>query len=167
MKRRGRLKACFSRITRPRYIIPASSAGRILSHSGHVATRPLRGSVDVSKRDAGPLASLGPSELFGEMFDAQFGTACDLVDSPQAVAEIARFWESLGCLVRQLPPEEHDEIAAFYRLVIHHGNTCNQSGDIGCDLHYVGAHTTVASPRIKLISLPEVSARDKRGEHKK
>jgi prephenate dehydrogenase len=43
----------------------------------------------------------------------------DAHSEPQAVAEIARFWESLGCLVRQLTPEEHDEIAAAISHVPH------------------------------------------------
>jgi prephenate dehydrogenase len=43
----------------------------------------------------------------------------DAQSEPQAVAEISGFWESLGCVVRQLPPEEHDEIAAAISHVPH------------------------------------------------
>src|SRR3954468_3939157 len=38
---------------------------------------------------------------------------------PEAVAEISGFWESLGCLVRQLSPEEHDESPAPISHVPH------------------------------------------------
>ena len=43
----------------------------------------------------------------------------DAQSEPEAVAEIARFWESLGGLVRQLPPDIHDEIAAAISHVPH------------------------------------------------
>ncbi|HEV7406352.1 MAG TPA: prephenate dehydrogenase [Chthoniobacteraceae bacterium] len=43
----------------------------------------------------------------------------DAQSEPEAVAEISSFWERLGCLVRRLPPEEHDEIAAAISHVPH------------------------------------------------
>jgi prephenate dehydrogenase len=43
----------------------------------------------------------------------------DAQSDPRAVAGISRFWEKLGCEVRQLAPAGHDEIAAAISHVPH------------------------------------------------